>query len=205
MKSIILLPLIVVSVAGSLCLALVTSSERGAWPDTWPRELEKLRRDGRTYSYSSLTEECAHEVFFESREAFENAWPQLLKVKSEGAPLILESLQNSNLYPRPTQPAVRVLAPSPPGRGFTDAERNRPFPWPDTIKHPDGTWPEYVVHYEGGWVPSGKAAMRFRARRDLVLIVDGEIIDLNRISLPPETPIVDRRFKKSTAGSAGKK
>lgn len=28
------------------------------------------------------------------------------------------------------------------------------------------------------------------------LIVDGEIIDLNRISLPPDTPIVDERFKE---------
>jgi hypothetical protein len=27
------------------------------------------------------------------------------------------------------------------------------------------------------------------------LIVDGEIVDLNRISLPPDTPIIDERFK----------
>jgi hypothetical protein len=27
------------------------------------------------------------------------------------------------------------------------------------------------------------------------LIVDGEIVDLNRIELPPETPIIDERFK----------
>ena len=29
------------------------------------------------------------------------------------------------------------------------------------------------------------------------LIVDGEIIDLNRIQLPPDTPIIDERFKES--------
>jgi hypothetical protein len=29
----------------------------------------------------------------------------------------------------------------------------------------------------------------------LELIVDGEIVDLNRISLPPDTPIIDERFK----------
>ena len=28
------------------------------------------------------------------------------------------------------------------------------------------------------------------------LIVDGEIIDLNRIQLPPDTPIIDERFKE---------
>jgi len=27
------------------------------------------------------------------------------------------------------------------------------------------------------------------------LVVDGEIVDLNRIPLPPDTPIVDERFK----------
>jgi hypothetical protein len=26
------------------------------------------------------------------------------------------------------------------------------------------------------------------------LIVDGQIVDLNRIALPPDTPIVDQRF-----------
>jgi hypothetical protein len=31
------------------------------------------------------------------------------------------------------------------------------------------------------------------------LIVDGEIIDLNRIPLPPETPIIDERFTETTA------
>lgn len=31
------------------------------------------------------------------------------------------------------------------------------------------------------------------------LIVDGEIIDLNRIQLPPDTPIIDERFKGPTS------
>jgi hypothetical protein len=29
----------------------------------------------------------------------------------------------------------------------------------------------------------------------LELVVDGEIVDLNRIPLPPDTPIIDERFK----------
>ena len=28
------------------------------------------------------------------------------------------------------------------------------------------------------------------------LVVDGDIVDLNRIRLPAETPIIDERFKK---------
>ena len=203
MKSLTLL-ILTLGGAVTLCCALVTTSEHGTWPESWPRELEDFRQHGKTFGYSSQTEECAHEVVFPSREAFEKAWPHLLKLKSKGAPLIVESLQSTNLFPKPEQAAVRVLAPSPPGRGFTDAERNRPFPWPDTIKLPDGTWPEFVVHSEGGWVPAEKAAIRYRVRQDLVLIVDGNIIDLNRIPLPADTPIIDRRFQGSASGSDGK-
>jgi hypothetical protein len=28
------------------------------------------------------------------------------------------------------------------------------------------------------------------------LVVDGDIVDLNRIELPPDTPIIDERFKQ---------
>jgi hypothetical protein len=31
------------------------------------------------------------------------------------------------------------------------------------------------------------------------LIIDGEIVDLNRIQLPPDTPIIDDRFKEPTS------
>ena len=27
------------------------------------------------------------------------------------------------------------------------------------------------------------------------LVVDGEVVDLNRVPLPPDTPIIDERFK----------
>ena len=33
----------------------------------------------------------------------------------------------------------------------------------------------------------------------LELIVDGQIVDLNRIPLPPDTPIIDERFKEDAA------
>jgi hypothetical protein len=29
------------------------------------------------------------------------------------------------------------------------------------------------------------------------LIVDGEVIDLNRIQIPPDTPIIDERFAET--------
>jgi hypothetical protein len=40
-----------------------------------------------------------------------------------------------------------------------------------------------------------EAAGRWEKTIYLELVVDGEIVDLNRIPLPPDTPIIDERFK----------
>jgi hypothetical protein len=61
--------------------------------------------------------------------------------------------------------------------------------------------PEYVVIQNGKWAALERSAIRsgterwFRARVDIVLITDGSIVDLNRIPLPADTPIIDNRFK----------
>jgi hypothetical protein len=36
------------------------------------------------------------------------------------------------------------------------------------------------------------------------LIVDAEIVDLNRIPLPPDTPIIEERFKDEQSKSPGR-
>jgi hypothetical protein len=46
-----------------------------------------------------------------------------------------------------------------------------------------------------GFSPA-KRPFILRARVDIVLIVDGDIVDLNRIHLPSDTPITDNRFKQ---------
>ena len=70
-------------------------------------------------------------------------------------------------------------------------------PWPNYIMSADGELPEYVrAKYINGkqkWVP---ADVGIRARIDIMLVVDGKIIDLNRIPLPENTSIVDKRFSK---------
>ena len=61
-----------------------------------------------------------------------------------------------------------------------------------------GGLPEYVSNQDGKWVAyDGKERKGFlhRARVDIVLITDGKIVDLNRIRLPADTPIIDNRFK----------
>lgn len=61
----------------------------------------------------------------------------------------------------------------------------------------EGELPEYVTSEEEDgrlkWVPADGG---HRARVDIILITDGKIVDLNRIQLPPDTPIIDNRFKK---------
>jgi len=117
----------------------------------------------------------------------------------------------SHVYPAwpSNRPGGRELRPAPP--------------WPDSIKLPTGVLPEYVTISEDGnaWIPAEKEKPRdfkwglverdfmwsvvkerkprgsmWRARTEIELVVDGTIIDLNRILLPPDTPIIDRRFEE---------
>ena len=75
-------------------------------------------------------------------------------------------------------------------------------PWPDHLISDSGALPEYVgvERIPGGlrWIPVrlDERAMGFkiRARVEIELIVDGKVVDLNRIQFPPDTPIIDKRF-----------
>ena len=67
--------------------------------------------------------------------------------------------------------------------------------------------PTYVINENGKWsayreIESDSKRERVRkqhrmkrARLDIELIVDGDIVDLNRIPLSADTPIIDKRFK----------
>jgi len=74
-------------------------------------------------------------------------------------------------------------------------------PWPDSIRDAEGHLPEFVNAQEVDgrlkWVPAtlGEENVGFlsRARIDVELVVDGTIVDLNRILLPIDTPILDKR------------
>lgn len=79
-------------------------------------------------------------------------------------------------------------------------------PWPDYIKSESGALPEYVVYengklapwdFDGGRSLSKESSQVMRCRADIELIVDGQIVDLNRIALPADTPIIDKRFQAS--------
>ena len=76
-------------------------------------------------------------------------------------------------------------------------------PWPADLASAAGELPEYItakaVDVMLKWVPAKRNAAEVsgflhRARVDLELVVDGNVIDLNRIALPRGTPVVDKRF-----------
>jgi hypothetical protein len=136
-------------------------SDSGTWPKSWPAELEPLRKSARTLE-GPLRPQLHYAIPFTKREEFESAWPQLLKVKSKGAPIVLRRAPSFWLGGKAT---AGVCVHTPP-------EGQAPIP---DGKDAKGSW-EKTVYVE--------------------LIVDGEIIDMNRILLPTDTPIIDERFQE---------
>jgi hypothetical protein len=138
--------------------------DRGIWPRSWPAELDPLREQARTFEGPFLPER-RYLIPFSERAEFEAAWPHLLRVKSEGAPIILVRGPRTDFFE--IKPAG-VLIKCPP-----EGSDN----------------PESPL--------SGDLDVRTRWRNAsyIELVVDGSVVDLNRIRLPADTPIVDERFE----------
>ena len=166
-RAIFLTTAIVLFSAGS-AYALWSVSNTGAWPDSWPEEMEPLREQSSSIR-GGLVDLSIHHIPFESREEFEAAWPHIVAVKSEGAPIVLVRSPGEHWHFGETDAGVLIhcppsykgdpTGPAVPVEGVTDVKRR----WMNTI---------YIE-----------------------LVVDGEIVDLNRIRLPADTPIVDLRFE----------
>jgi hypothetical protein len=165
MKRIAIVPvLIVLSVIGSV-YADYAVSEHGAWPKSWPKELDPLRKTSRTL-VGPRVETSHYEIPFTRREDFEAAWPFILKVKSVGAPIILKRGPKTDFFA--VKPAG-VLIHSPPAGGEQPIDPKIPVT--------QSTFNQHIM------------SMTY-----IELIVDGNIVDLNRIQLPPDTFIMDERF-----------
>jgi hypothetical protein len=161
-----------------------------------------------------------YEIPFTQRAEFESAWPHLLTVMSTQAPLVLLSSPDKWLG-NSIAAGVRIRCP-PTGQRVTFQGANYPPgsesaiadgkflrvgpPWPDDIKSPSGALPEYVIIDNGKWRafdrkdfggPNERTIRR--ARIEIELIVDGDIVDLNRIPLPADAPIIDKRFRIAMA------
>jgi hypothetical protein len=146
--------------------ALYEVFDKGTWPKSWPKELEPLRKHVRT-----LQGEFGYrhyEIPFTKRQEFEAAWPHILKVKSKGAPIILVRGPKTDFFS--IKPAgVLIHSPS----AGTDKRAN----------------PEEPL------LGQTNARTTWMNTTFIELVVDGKIVDLNRIPLPADTPIIDERFK----------
>lgn len=161
--------------AAITCLAVASTyaaysvSDKGDWPASWPQELEPLRKQSRTLVGPTIAQRH-YAIRFTKREEFESAWPEILKVKTKGAPIFLVRGPNFFLGEGVT---AGVVVHSPP----LGQEKN-----PATPESPIAG----VTNERVRWINTTY----------IEVVVDGEIVDLNRLPLPPDTPIVDERFEE---------
>jgi hypothetical protein len=222
-KLVLALTVVAASFVTSFCLAMYSVADRGLWPDAWPEHLERLRAQARTLDHGQFV---VYEIPFHTRAEFENAWPHLLALKSGEAPLVLLAGPNDWLG-QPLAAGVRLRCPETGSLVTVEDKTYRVYPagaessvpggkflrigppWPDEVTSPSGAPPEYVSIEDGRWKacdPKDSRGSRlfpvWRARIDIELIVDGNLVDLNRIPLPADTPIIDKRFEAASAPKA---
>jgi hypothetical protein len=162
--------------AGAALLTILSAAsadyavvDRGIWPNDWPKELEPLRNQARTLE-GPMVLNRHYQIPFTDREAFEAAWPHLLAVKSKGAPILLVRGPKTDFFE--IKPAG-VLIHTPPVVNGKQQESGGPIAGQ---RSPRSTWSKTAY---------------------IELVVDGNIVDLNRIPLPADTPIIDERFKEA--------
>jgi hypothetical protein len=201
-----ILGMVIILISCPLCLGLVLVSGEGAWPLDWPIELSPYRAQAKTFEIAAGNSENVYEIRFENREDFEKIWPTILKVKSKEGTLKLSSIEKpfdkKNFFFSKAEPVVRIRGPVHPAWPVTFRGGRKLVPgppWPESAKWATGELPEYVTDSQDHttWVPyladPNRPASKWRARIDIELVVDGKIIDLNRIRLPADTPIIDKR------------
>ena len=148
--------------------ALYSVAVEGQWPKTWPKELEPLRKQARTL-VGPMAPQSHYLIPFTDREQFEAAWPHFLEVKSKGAPIILVPGPKTDFFE--LKPAGVLIHCPPEGQNKIPGTPEAPIPGVENVRE------------------------RWMNTTYIELAVDGKIVDLNRIPLPADTPIIDERFK----------
>lgn len=159
--------------------ALLMGGPGGWWPKSWPKELEPLRKQAWTWSHGRTHQGIAwgsYDIEFKSREQFETAWPHILKLHEKGVPVTLRRGAHVRVWktrpPKGQMAGVRIV-----------------FSKKVDIKRPPKIKLEKTTFSKTGGVFATKCMVR-----GIELVVDGKIVDLNRIHLPADAQIIDKRF-----------
>jgi hypothetical protein len=167
-RTIALLAAIAFCAVCSAVYAIYEVTDEGTWPESWPKELEPLRKQASTF-VGPVFAQSHYKIPFTKREEFESAFPHLLKVKSKGAPIILVRGPRTDFFE--VKPAGVLIHSPPAGQSDNPATPEAPISGITNVRE------------------------RWMNTTFIELVVDGDIVDLNRIPLPADTPIIDERFK----------
>jgi hypothetical protein len=182
----------------------VSVRERGLWPADWPESLESCRDQAKTFEIGTDVHENVYEIGFRTSEEFDLVWPAILRLRSDGAPLrvrnvVIPSDKSEDLFAN-DKPVVRIYTPVYGSSAQKPGGRMLPVgpPWPASVNMPNGSLPEYVVISQDGmtWLPAiGEVPSGFkhRARIEIELVADGEILNFDKVMVPVGTPILDHR------------
>jgi hypothetical protein len=146
--------------------AVYSVGERGEWPKSWPGKLEPLRNQSRTL-VGPVGLDRYYAIRFTKRAEFESAWPQLLKVKSKGAPVFL--VRAPNFFLGDHGKAGVVVHCPPLGQADNPATPEAPIAG---VTNPGERWMNTTY---------------------IELVVDDDIVNVKRIKLPKGVPIIDQR------------
>ncbi|MBM80463.1 MAG: hypothetical protein CMJ78_07710 [Planctomycetaceae bacterium] len=170
-RATILVPMIVLCMMGTV-YALSIGGPGGAWPKDSPKQLEALRKRAWTWLHGRYVRDrgqfVSYEIPFKDRDEFEAAWPHILKFfKAKGTKVTLVR-GNHIRVSLPTSGSksagVRIMGLVPVDALVARSKID------------------------------GPASHQKITVTDIQLVVDGKIVDLNRIRLPANTTIEDRRF-----------
>lgn len=204
----------------SICSAEWLVSNTGNWPKSWPAQMEPLRSQSRTLLHDDYTMyhvrftgraqfEAAWPHFLSiatdgSPVTLSRGHDRWTAVDFNAGVVVFTPNTGQMIVPGDKQTTIyqpEAVSALQEGklRSLAGTYLVVGPPWPDTIHGESGKLPEYVVADGLEWQAITKEEIRDYAtktirltRTEIQLIVDGKVVDLNRIQLP--TFVVDKRF-----------
>ena len=205
------LTLMAAVLATSMCSAIWGVSNTGNWPKSWPAQLEPLRsqsrtlhHDGYTMYHVPFTDRAQFEAAWPHFLSIATADSPLTLSRGHDrwtavdfdagvviftpntGQLIVPGDKKTTIYGPEVASAIREGKLKIPAGTYLKVGP----PWPDAIRDESGKLPEYVVADGLEWRTTTlqeiranvtKTSLTRRARTEIRLIVDGKVVDLNRI------------------------